>query len=184
MKLHVAEGAIVAVRLRRGFRMAAEIAAGLGAAHGMEHLRSGGGRGADNVQRTAAPVGGHLASAAGRIGGRAHGLQHHVVGRDAQPKAQRAIAIVGEEPVIARTHGHCRAHLERLVARARYLEKDLLLPFEQDFAVVHAAREIHQPVDLDHALRAEAARAGSRLGQASAGNCHFHSLHSSKSGFL
>ena len=102
----------------------------------------------------AAPVGGHLAAAAGRIGGRAHGLQHHLIGRYAQRQAQRAVAIVREKPVVAGTHGQRRAHLQRLMAGARDLEEDLLLPFEHDFAVVYAAGEKHQPVDLDHLLRA------------------------------
>ena len=77
------------------------------------------------MQRAAAPVGRHLAAAAGRIGGRAHGLQHHLVGRDAQRQAQRAIAIVGEEPVVAGTQGQRRAHLQRFVTGAGNLEEDL-----------------------------------------------------------
>ena len=64
-----------------GFGMAAEVAAGLGAADGVEELRGGGGGEADDVERAAAPVGGHLAAAAGWIGGRADGLQQHLVGR-------------------------------------------------------------------------------------------------------
>ncbi len=78
VEVHVAEGAVVAFRLGRGLGMAAEVAAGLGAAHGVEQLGGGGGGGADDMQRAAAPVGGHLAAAAGRIGGRAHGLQQHL----------------------------------------------------------------------------------------------------------
>jgi hypothetical protein len=44
--------------------------------------------------------------------------------------------------------------LQRFVAGGRDLEINLLLPFEDDFAVVYAAGENHQPVDLDHLLRA------------------------------
>ena len=137
VELHVVKGAIVALSLRRRFGMAAEVAPGLGASHGMQQLRGGRRRRADDVQRAAAPVRGHLAAAAGRIGGRAHGLQHHLVGRDAQRQAQRAIAIVGKEPVVAGTQRQRRAHLQRLVAGARNLEEDLLLPLEKDLAVVH-----------------------------------------------
>ena len=108
------------------------------------------------MQRTAAPVGGHLASAAGRIGGRAHGLQHHVVGRNAQAQAQSAIAIVREEPVVAGAEGQRRAHLQRLMACGRNLEEDLLLALEQDFAVVYRAGKKHQPVDFNHLLCASA----------------------------
>ena len=153
------EGAVVGcdggrLGLGGGFRMAAEIAAGLRAAYGMEQLRGGGGGSADDVERTAAPVGGHLAAAAGWIGGCTDGLQQHVSGRDAQRQAESTVAIVGEKPVVSGTERQGSAHLQRLVARGRNLEEDLLLPFEQDFAVVHAAGEVHQPVDFDHPLRA------------------------------
>ena len=82
VELDVVEGAVVdgGIRLSRRLGMAAEVAAGLGATHGVQHLRGGGGRGADDVQSAAAPVGGHLAAAAGGIGGRADGLQQHLVG--------------------------------------------------------------------------------------------------------
>ena len=123
---------------------------------------------------------GHLAAAAGRIGGRANGLQEHLRGRDTQPQAERAVAIVGEKPVVAGTQGQGRANLQRLMAGTGELEEDFLLALEQDFAVVHAAGGVDEPVDLDHLPRAEAVRAGSRLGFASVGNCRFHSLHSSK----
>ena len=105
----------------------------------------------------AAPVGGHLAAAAGRVGGRADGLQQHVVGRNAEGQAERAVAIVGEEPVVAGTQGQGSADLQRLMAGAGDLEEDLLLALEQDLAVVDAAGEKHQPVDFDHVLRAQAA---------------------------
>ena len=95
------------------------------------------------MERTAAPVVGHLAAAAGRIGGRAHSLQQHRSRRNAQGQAQRAITIVGEDPVVAGTQRQPRAHLKSFVAGARDLEKNLLLALEQDFAVVHAAGEVH-----------------------------------------
>ena len=99
-------------------------------------------------------MGGHLTSAAGRIGGRAHGLQQHLSGSHAQRETQCAIAIVGEKPVVAGTHSQRGAHLQRFMAGGRDLEVGLLLPFEDDFAVVYTAGENHQPVDLDHLLRA------------------------------
>ena len=140
-----------------GLGMPAEVAAGLSAAHGMQQLGRGAGGGADNVQRTAAPVGGHLASAAGRIGGRSYSLQQHVVGHDAKGKAERPVAIVGEEPVVAGTQRQRRAHLKRLVAGRRNLEVYLLLTLEQDFAVVHASRQEHQAVDFNQLPVAQAA---------------------------
>ncbi len=178
VKLHIVEGAVVTAGFFGGFGVAAEVAAGLGAADGMEHLRGGGRGRTDNVERAAAPVGGHLAASAGRIGGRAHGLQEHFIGSDAQGQAERAIAIVGEEPIVTGAHGQGSAHLQRLVAGGGDLEEDLLLALEQDFAVVHAAGENHQPVDLDHLPRAQAAGADGRHGLTSAGSCQFHSLDS------
>src|SRR3954464_1743832 len=38
---------------------------------------------------------------------------------------------------------------------ARYLEVNLLLPLQQDLAVIEAAREEHQPVKLDNLLLGE-----------------------------
>jgi hypothetical protein len=148
MKFQVPEGTVVIWRLRRGFGMAAQVAAGLGAADRMQQLRGSRGRGADDVERAVAPVGGHLPAAAGGVGRGAHRLQHHLSGCNAQRQAQGAIAIVGEKPVVSGTHRQGRANLQRLVARSRNLEEDLLLAFEQDFAVIHAAGKHHQPVEF------------------------------------
>ena len=175
VEVHIAEGAIVAFRFGGRFGMAAECPPSLCAAHGVQQLRRRRRRRADDMQRAAAPVRRHLPAAACRIGSRAHGLQHHLVGRNAQRQAQRAIAIVGKEPVVAGTQGQRRAHLQRLVARGRNLEEDLLLAFEEDFAVVHRAGEKHQPVDFNHLLRGQLVRGRMRSGRTSAGNCHFHS---------
>ncbi len=42
------------------------------------------------------------------------------------------------------------------MTRAGDLEEDLLLPLEHDLAVVDAARQVHQPIDLDQMLRRQA----------------------------
>src|SRR5580693_3673665 len=104
--------------------MAAEGSASLRAADGMKQLRSGGRGGTDNMQWPAAPMRRHLSSAAGRIGGRAHGLQHHVVRRNAKRQAQSAIAIVREEPVIPRPKRECGANLQSLMTGGRNLEEN------------------------------------------------------------
>ncbi len=94
-------------------------------------------------------MGRHLAPAAGRVGGRAYGLQHHLLWSDAQRQAQGAVAVIGEKPVVAGPQRQRRTHLQRFVPRAGNLKKDLLLPLEKDFAVVDTAGESHQPVDFD-----------------------------------
>ena len=116
MEGDVAEGAVVALGPGCRLGMAAEVAACLRATHRMKQLRGRRGGSADDVQRRAAAVGGHLAAAAGGIGGGAHGLQKHLVGCQTHGQAQGAIAIVGKEPVVARTQGQGRAHLQRLMA--------------------------------------------------------------------
>ncbi len=130
MKLDVAKSAVVAVGFLGGLRVAAEVAACFRGAHAVQNLRGGGGRRAHDMQFAAAPVGRHLAAAAGRISGRAHGLQKHLFGRHAQRQAERAVPVVGQEPVVACAQRQPCAHLKRLVACTRNLEEDLLLPLE------------------------------------------------------
>ena len=137
------------------------------------------------MQGAAAPVSRHLPAAAGRIGRRAYRLQQHLGGRHAKGQHQRAIAIVGKEPVVAGTQRQCGANLQSLMTGGGNLEEDLLLPFEHDLAVVHAAREKHEPVHLDQLLRAKAACGirprGNRLRLASSRNCQLHPRYSPKS---
>jgi hypothetical protein len=110
------------------------------------------------LQPRVAPVRRHLPSAAGRVRRRAHGLQQHLLHRVAQREAQRTVAIVGIEPVVAGLQSHARRHQKGLVAGAGDLEKDLLLPLEQDLAIVRAARQVHQPVHPDQLLRLQGQR--------------------------
>ena len=154
---HVAIGAIVAFGFVGRLGMAAEVAARLGAAHRVQQLGGGRRGGADDVEAAAAPVSRHLPAAAGGIGARAHGLQQHLQRRDSQGQAQAAVAVVGEEPVVAGTQCQRRAHLQRFVSCAGYLEEDLLLPLEENFPVVDPAGKVHQPVNLNHLLRAKPA---------------------------
>ena len=105
-------------------------------------------------------------------------LQQHLLRRHAQGQAERAIAIIGIEPVIARLERHACGNQQRLMAGAGDLKKNLLLPFQQDFAIVHAARLIHQPIDLHHLLLRQAGvRVGrTRLGYCRAGLRHVYRL--------
>ena len=87
-------------------------------------------------RRAAAPVRGHLAAAAGRVGCGADGLQQHVFDGDAEGEAEGAVAIVGEEPVVAGLQGQAGGDQQGLMAGAGNLEEDLLLALEHDLAVV------------------------------------------------
>ena len=100
---------------------------------------------------------GHLAPAAGGVSGGADGLEKHVGGGEAEGQRKGAVAIVGEEPVVAGPQSQRRANLEGFVAGTVHLEENLLLPLEHDLAIVDPAGGVHQPVDVDHGLRIERA---------------------------
>ena len=70
--------------------------AGLGAADRLQALRAGRARLRDDVEAAVAPVRGHLAPAGRGVVGRADRLQEHLVRRDAERQAQRAVAVVGK----------------------------------------------------------------------------------------
>jgi hypothetical protein len=60
---------------------------------------------------------------------------------------------------------------------ARHLEEDLLLALEHNFAVVYAAGDKHEPVDIEQVLCAYAAGGGSGLRLSGAGNSQSHFLY-------
>src|SRR5439155_5418582 len=62
-------------------------------------------------------------------------------------QAERAIAIVGKEPVVARPEGETRRGEHRLVSGAADLKKDLALNLELNFLVVQLARQEHAAVN-------------------------------------
>src|ERR1035437_5010853 len=87
-------------------------------------------------------------------------------------QADRAVAVVGEEPVVARPHRQSCGHQQRLMPSAGDLEKNLLLPLQHNFAIVRAPRKIHQPVELHQLFAAHrcsrcfsAGRLGSNAGR-------------------
>ncbi len=155
VELYILELAIIAAGLLRGLRIAIEIASRFGAAHGLQKLRSRRRRLGHDVQLLVSPVRRHLPSAGVGIVGRAYGFQQLLVRRHAQGKAERAVAIVGIEPVVAGAQHHSGGNQQRFVSRARDLKEDLLLALEQDLAVVDPARHVHQPVDFDQLLGGE-----------------------------
>ena len=118
----------------------------------------------------------HLAPAAGRIGSRADSLEEHLFRRHAQCEAQSAIAVIREEPVVTGTEGQRCPNLQSLVACARNLKVDFLLPLEQDLPVVDAAGEKHQPINFNELLRGKLAGHRNCSLHASCGNRKSHSL--------
>ena len=86
----------------------------------------------------------HLAPARRGIGGRADRLQQHLLGRDAEREHERAVAVVGEEPVVPGAQVAREAEQQRFVAGARDLEERPVLLAQGDLAVVEAPRDERQ----------------------------------------
>ena len=93
-----------------------------------------------------APVRRHLAAGVGRVVLRADGGQKHLARRHAERQAERAIAVVREEPVVARAQLLAGGDEDGLVAGAADLEERLLLVLELDLLVVDFSRQEHQAI--------------------------------------
>ena len=119
------------------------------AAHGLKELRPRGARLAHDVERTMAPVRWHLPAARVGILGGADRREEHLRRGHAETETERAIAIVGIEPVVGGAEGFARSHQDSFVPGARDLEEDLVLALELDFLVVDASRQEHQPIHLE-----------------------------------
>src|SRR3989454_10094492 len=98
----------------------------LRAAHGLEQLRAGGARLADDVERLVAPVGRHLAAPRVGILGRTDRREEHLRGGHAEAETERAVAIVGIEPIVCGAEHSPSGHQHALVSRAGDLEEDLV----------------------------------------------------------
>src|SRR5450432_25468 len=153
---YVLEFAIVAVGFAGGVGKVPEVASGFGAAYGLEDLGSSAGGLRNDVEVFEGPVGGHLASTGAGIIGCAYGSEEHFVGRAAQGEAESAVAIVRIEPVVGGLESEAGGDAEGFVASPGNLKKDLLLALEEDFAVVDAARHVHEAVGVDELLRSQA----------------------------
>ena len=128
---------------------------GLRAADGLEALRAGRARLRHDVQLLVSPVRRHLPAARRGVVLRADRRQQHLVGRHADRQAERAIAIVGIEPVVCRLELHAGGDEDRLVAGAADLEEDQALVLELDFLVVDPPGEDHRPIGSEEILAGE-----------------------------
>ena len=93
-----------------------------------------------------APVRRHLAAAARRIVLGADRREQHLERRHAEREAERAIAVVREEPVVAGAQVQAGGHEHGLVPGAADLEECLALVLELDLLVVDLPRQEHQAV--------------------------------------
>ena len=123
-----------------------------GGADRLQHLRAGRARLRDDVQIGMPPVRRHLPPVGARIVFGADAGEQHVERRDAELQAQRAIAIVRIEPVVARLQREAGRDEHGFVAGAADLKKDLALVLELDLLVVELSRQQHAAVDGEELL--------------------------------
>src|SRR5437879_9141684 len=98
------------------------------------------------------PVRRHLPPTRAGIVSSAHRLQKHVVGRNTQPQAKRAIAIIRIKPVVTRFEREGGGDSDSLMAGARDLEENFLLTLQHDLPVVYTPGGVHDPVGLGQLL--------------------------------
>src|SRR2546423_10970677 len=98
------------------------------------------------------PLARHLSSAGGRIDGSTNRLIQHLGWCNAELETQRAIAIVGIEPVVGRFEDHSGSGENCLVPCSGNLEENLVLTLELDFLVVEPPRQEHVPVSGNQLL--------------------------------
>ena len=75
-------------------------------------------------------------------------FQKHLERRDAQREAQRAVTVVGINPIVAGSKNEPCRSLHAFMPRAADLKECLVLALELDFAVVDSPRKIHDAVNL------------------------------------
>src|SRR5205814_10479829 len=103
---------------------------------GLEQLRTGGARLADDVERLVAPMGRHLATSRVGVLGGTDRREQHLGGGHAQAETERTVAIVGVEPVVRGTEGPARRDKQGILTGDRDLEENLVLSHEQNLLVV------------------------------------------------
>src|SRR5258708_18542794 len=113
-------------------------------------------------------------------GGGAHRLKKHFIRLGTQGQAQRAIAVIRVEPVIAGPERRASGTTSVFVSSSRQLEVDLLLALQQDFPVINAPGREHVAVGLDELVASKPfiglrlLRAIGRKGQFGVSSCRRH----------
>ncbi len=121
-------------------------------AGGVQDLGADRGGGAEHLVPPAAPVVWHLPPAAARVGRAGQELQHRLSGGEAEDDHHTQVAVVREDPVLARDEGQGAADLGRLVAGAGDGERRLALPVQRPHALVQRPGQTH-PVEGVSELR-------------------------------
>ncbi len=138
----------------------------IGAADRLQALRAGRARLRHDVEAFVPPVRRHLPAAGCRIVFRAHGGQEHFLRRHAEREAERAIAVVRVEPVVAGAQHLAGRDEHGLVTGTADLKEDQALVLELYLFVVEAPREQHRAIEPYQVLAREpfASRARRDLG--------------------
>src|SRR5204863_8382660 len=141
----------------------------------------------NDVLRRSGPVRRHLPAAGAGIFLRPDGGEQQVERRHPELEAERAIAVVGEEPVVARFEGEASGDEDGLVAGAADLKEDPALVLELYFLVVESARQEHAAVHGQQLVATEAlegAFGGGSRGRFASGDSRFHARQIITSGLL
>ena len=133
-----------------------------------------------DVESRLAPVRGHLAAARSGIVLGAYRLQKHFVGSDAQAQAKRAIAVIGEKPIVARPQNLSGRRQNGFMPRAADLEVDFMLALELHFAVIEPPGQEHGAIDADELFGGESMVATGVEGVGLGGRLKGHGVHLTK----
>ena len=155
-ELPLAGGAVAAadqhdpVAVRRGGQprdaVAGQVALRVRGPDRVQELRSHTARVDGQAERALGEVRGHLPAARGGIGFGAPGSRELLQGRQAQPGGQRAVPVVGVDPVGLRPEQRGGGRGDGLVAGRTDLEERLVLTFQGDLPLVHLPGGEHHPI--------------------------------------
>src|SRR5579864_9288459 len=144
--------AVIPARLLGGIGMIAQIDSGFRASDRLQNLGARWRRLSNDVESPVSPVRRHLPATGTGIIGRAHGLEQHLVGSSPQGKHQRPVTVIRIEPVVRWPEAEGGSDADRFMPSPGNLKENLLLPLEQDLAIVHPPRGVHNPVSINELL--------------------------------
>ena len=124
----------------------AQVALGVRRSDRVQELRSHTARVDRQAERALGEVRRHLPSARGGIGFGAPGSRELLESGQAQSGRQRAVPVVGVDPVGLRPQQRGGGGGDGLVAGRTHLEERLVLPLQGDLALVHLPGGEHHPV--------------------------------------